>query len=396
MIITHAIILGPSFEFFDGSMEIENGRITKLICDPSVTFQPTVKLRDLVRDSSLLSGNAIVDGEGLYLLPGLIDVHMHGYGGFSCEDRETMKLLSVGKRLAKKGVTSYAATVSTDPIDKMVEDIRGIVRAMKAWTPKEGSRILGIHSEGPFMNPEKKGAMNANYMDLPTIEAFESLYEAGEGELRLMTLAPERKGALNVIAHGVSRWVHMSMGHTNATYQETLNGFRAGITRATHTFNAMRSLSHRESGPLGAILTEPDIQCELIGDFVHVAPEVCKLLYQLKGSEHITLISDACQAAGLSTEELPPEIPIVITNAAYLPNGTLCGSTCSVLECVKNMTTLGIKLEDAVRMASLNPARDLGLDGETGSLDIGKKADFFLSDGDLCVASTFIEGELYV
>ncbi|MBQ7049112.1 MAG: amidohydrolase family protein, partial [Firmicutes bacterium] len=188
--------------------------------------------------------------------------------------------------------------------------------------------------------------------------------------------------------------IQVSMGHSEATYECAGKAVDRGASRMTHTFNAMRPLDHRESGVLGAVLMDDRVQCEMIADFVHVSPEVCMMIYKLKGADKVTLISDSCSLAGLKQEDLPSDMPYIIGKAAYLKNGTLCGSVGTVMTCVRNMVSVGVPLEEAVKMASLNPARDLRVDDRLGSIEVGKWATFVLVDDDLNVKAVYVKGKL--
>ena len=236
--------------------------------------------------------------------------------------------------------------------------------------------------------------MNAEYMQLPSKELLDAYLAEGGDLIRLMTLAPELEGTREFAEYAAEKGVTLSMGHTFATRQEALNAADWGIHRATHTFNAMRPLDHRESGVLGAVLMDDRVQCEMIADFVHVSPEVCQMIYKLKGADRVTLISDSCSLAGLKQEDLPEDMPYIIGKAAYLKNGTLCGSVGTVMTCVRNMVSVGVPVEEAVKMASLNPARDLRVDDRLGSIEVGKWATFVLVDNDLNVKAVYVKGKL--
>ncbi len=369
-----AQILGPDFQFHLRTIEIENGIIKALTLPTS-------------QDNSC----DVVSYDGLKVIPGLIDVHMHGYHGYSCHTDQTEDLMAMGKWLAKEGVTGYAVSLSATSQEKALAAVHTCRLAAKMRG--NGAKPLGIHMEGPFLNPIKKGAMEERYIQLPSVDVLERyLQEAGEMPF-LMTMAPEMKGAKELTDYALTRGVHLSMGHTAASYEKAREAIQWGINRVTHTFNAMAPLHHRESGVLGVALLDDGVQCEMIADFVHLRPEICKLIYRLKGANRVTLISDSCQLAGLQQKELPPELSIVLKDAAYLPDGTLCGSIGTVMTGVRNMVTLGIPMEEAVQMASYNPARDLGIEKWIGSIDIGKKANLVVVDDAFAVQAVYIEGE---
>ncbi len=378
MLIQGARILNDHFGWIDGDLRITDDHIEAI-----GHLQPLPK-------------EDIFPAEGKKLLPGLIDVHMHGYYGISCTAQTVEEVKLLGKELAKTGVTGYAAGIASSMDEKAFSAIQNNVAASKEWSIDCGAEILGIHMEGPFLNPVKKGAMNEKAIVPPSVDTMQKYLDLSEGMIKIMTIAPEMPGAEEVIRLGTNNHVKMSIGHTNATYEQTREAFTWGISRATHTFNAMPSLNHRQSGVLGAVLNDDSIECELIADLVHVAPEVCRILIRQKGTDHITLISDSCELGGLSDEMIPPGLPYVIKDAAYLSNGTLCGSICTVTQCVKNMISLGIPMNEAVRMGSINPARDLGIQDEYGSIREGKKASLILADDDLKIHAVWICGQQFI
>ena len=374
MKIVGAQVLGPDFQFHNYTVEIQEDTITALN-----------------EAASQENSCDVVSYSGLKLIPGLIDTHMHGFYGKHCETNDPEDLAVISYRLAKEGVTGYAATLSTAPNERALAGIRSCRLAAEK---DEGSQLLAIHMEGPFMNPLKKGAMNAANMQLPSTELLDEYLAEGGEWLRLMTMAPELPGAESFVRYAQDKGVKLSMGHTYATHEEALNAVEWGVKRATHTFNAMRPLDHRESGVLGAVLMDDRVQCEMIADFVHVSPEVCMMIYKLKGSDKVTLISDSCSLAGLKQEDLPEDMPYIIGKAAYLKNGTLCGSVGTVMTCVRNMVSVGVPLEEAVKMASYNPARDLGVQDRLGSIEVGKLATFVLVDDELNVKAVYVKGKL--
>ncbi len=379
MKIINAKVLGPDFTFLDTIVTVEDGRFTSL--------------------SSADEGSRseeVIDAKDLIMIPGLIDVHMHGYGGVSCEDTDPQKIRRLGQILMTKGVTGYAATIGSSHKEPAIQGIKANAEACKMEKDQRtGSRILGMHMEGPFLNVDKKGGMAKDCLVPPSMETLKDYIAAcgDEFAIKIMTIAPEMEGAEEIIRYGSDNGIHFSMGHTMATAEEAYKGIEWGCDRATHTFNAMRSLNHREVGVLGVSLTDPRIQCEMICDFVHLRKEICLLIYRAKGADKVTMISDSLLLAGLDQSQIPAGIGVEIRDALYLPDGTLCGSTGNVMIGVRNLVSAGIPLEDAVKMASLNPAKDMDMDQELGSIAVGKLADFVLLDKDLNVISVYIEGK---
>ena len=392
IIIKNAKILTDSFEFQKGTLIIQDEIIQNILFD---TPQAENDEASSSGQSNLdMEEATVIDAASDMLIPGLIDVHMHGYYGTACSCPDAEEIRNIGRHLAKEGVTGYAPSISSTYDDKALAGIDANVKAIDLEKEElTGSRILGIHMEGPFLNPVKKGAMNEKAIKLPDPALFQQYLAHAKGNLKIMTMAPEMEGALSLAKEAAASGVKISMGHTNATYEEAKNGIAAGMNRATHTFNAMRSLNHRESGILGAVLTDDFVECEMISDFVHVTPEVCLMIYRLKGADRITVISDSMQLAGLRQEDLPKDLPVILGKAAYLKNGTLCGSIGTVMTGVRNLYSIGIPLNDCIKMASYNPARDLGREEETGSIRIGKKADLVLINDDLKVKRVFVLGK---
>ena len=390
--IKNAVILTDEFVFRPGSLTIEHDTISAIQLEaPQADNDP---VSGIATASSDTEESIVIDAAGQMLIPGLIDVHMHGYYGIACSDPDPEHIRQLGQHLVKEGVTGYAPSISSTFNDKALAGIDSIVNAIKLEEEEvTGTRILGIHMEGPFLNPVKKGAMNEKAIQMPNPELFMEYLEHAHGNLKIMTMAPEMEGALDLTKEAVQNGVKISMGHTNATYEEAMKGIDAGMSRATHTFNAMRGLNHRDSGILGAVLNDDRVECEMISDFVHVLPEVCRIIYKMKGADRVTVISDSMQLAGLKQEDLPPELPVILDKAAYLKNGTLCGSIGTVMTGVRNLSSIGIPLAECIKMASYNPARDLGREEETGSIQVGKKADLVLINDQLEVQRVFVLGK---
>ncbi len=349
--------------------------------------------RDLyVRDGLIVphDDGEVYDADGAFVLPGMIDTHIHGFIGeeFAKKDGGFDKALH---RLAQDGVVGFAATVRCMPFEDMLACTANA--AAHCHQPSDGAKVLGIHSEGPFVSNERRGAMYPP--DIPCcVEAFEALADAADGQLRLMTIAPEREHACEVIAAAERRGVHASLGHTDATYAVATAAVDAGARRATHVFNAMRPLSHRETGILGAALTDDRVTCELIADFVHLDPAAVSLVYRMKGASRITLISDAGMMSGLPNGEyeVGGRIRTVKDGLCLDTQGRIAGSCFSMLKGAQNLRSLGIPLEDIAVMAAYNPAVALRVDDRYGSLAVGKQADFLLCDDRLHIRDVFING----
>ncbi|HAN94140.1 MAG TPA: N-acetylglucosamine-6-phosphate deacetylase [Firmicutes bacterium] len=333
----------------------------------------------------------IIDAQGGYIAPGLIDVHMHGAGGSELMDGTEEALETMARFLARSGTVAFLPSTVTAAEDKT----RAVCELVAGFEDLEdGAEVLGIHLEGPYINEKYKGAQYGPAIRPASLDELEELHRILGEKLRLVTLAPEVPGSLKAIAWLRERGVTVSIGHTNATYEEALAGFKQGITHVTHTYNGMRGLHHRDPGVVGAVLATPGLYAELIADLVHVHPGAIRVMLRSIGVEHIVLVTDSVQATGLPDGEyvLGDHKIFVRDGSARLADGNLAGSTLTLKQAVQNMVEqLGVDLVDAFRMASLNPAQTLGLK-HRGWIKEGNKADFVLLSRDFQVQMTIISG----
>ncbi len=329
---------------------------------------------------------------GAKVLPGLIDTHIHGAFG-EAFDHADADLHRAAKMLARAGVTAFAPTLSALGERDALAAIRNIVAASRAQGADE-ARILGIHLEGPFVSPKRAGALNPENLRLPDVRLFRELVGAGEGLVKLMTVAPELEGAPELAAEAARLGVKLSMGHSTAAYEQAEAAVNAGFHRATHVFNGMVPFAHREPGLLGAALTDPRIECEMICDLVHLSAPAVKLVLLAKGAARVTAISDAVSGAGLGDgeHELGGVKYRIADGVARLENGTICGSCRTLDAALMNLISLGVAPADAVRICSTNPARALGAE-KVGSLSVGMRADFVTVDEAGAVESVYLVGE---
>lgn len=351
------------------------------------------KIAALGKNLTPYENEEVIDGGGAYAFAGLIDTHTHGAMG-SVYYNLNSDIDTILAFEAQEGVTTVAATLESAPIDTEI----ALTRHLLSFFEKKSGRakLGGIHFEGPFLNPAKKGAMNPDGMVMPNVPDFDRLYEAAEGHMKLITVAPDMPGALDVIKRAVSLNITVSAGHTMASADEMNAAVDAGLTRMTHTFNACRSFDHREPGILGTALTDDRVTCEVICDFAHLHPLTVELIYRAKGAARFTAISDSEFAAGLAEGKLISEDGrerIIDGGVARLADGTICGSASSLARGFRNLCSLDIPLWEVSRMCSENPAKALGVFDQTGSLDVGKCADLFLADKDFCVKTVFVDGE---
>lgn len=301
---------------------------------------------------------------------------------------------AIGRFYASRGVSSYLATTLTAPMDQTLRSLEWLARAVKRGPGPGEAAAVGIHIEGPFVSHAKKGMHPAEWILPPTVEAFDRMWEASEGVIRLMTIAPEVPGAIEVIRRAVELGVRVSIGHSNALAAEARAAVAAGAKSATHTFNAMRALDHREPGVLGVVLDEASLFAELICDGVHVAPEMTRLWLRAKGPERGVLVTDSMAAAGMPDGEylLGGVTVHVRGNICTTSSGVLAGSVLTMDRAVANVQAqTGLALSSAVRMASVNPARMLGLEG-TGEVRAGDVAHLNRFDGEGRLVQTYLRG----
>ena len=331
--------------------------------------------------------------DNCFLSPGLVDMHMHGGFGVDVTYSNTKEILDLSKNLPTTGVTSYMPSVTTDSFKQMRKAIRNIVDAAKKLN--YGSKILGIHLEGPYLNPIKAGAQPREHIRNPSLEEFKKFYDESGGMLSRITIAPEIKDGIEFIKDVTKEFeVKVSLGHTNATYDQALEAFKAGATIITHLYNGMRSYHHREPGIVGAALTERKVYVEMIADLVHLHPATLMMTMRCKGPSRIMLVTDSISgtALGDGSYRLGSQMIIIRGGVARLRNGTLAGSTLTMIRAVKNIVKIGEPLRDAIRMSTLTPSKAMGVKG-IGKIAKGYKADFIILNKKLEVVETYINGK---
>lgn len=334
-----------------------------------------------------------VDATGLLVLPGLIDTHVHGTHGDDVMLHGAEGIRRISARFPQYGTTAWLPSTISARHGELLEAVRWCVEARRR--PPEGAVIAGIHVEGPYISMKRKGAQPAEGVRDPDFDEVGELLEAAEGLIRVVTLAPELPGGLELIRLLVSQGLIASIGHTDATYDQALEGIAAGARHATHLFNAMRPIHHRDPGVIAACLNEREVLAEVIPDGVHLDPQIVRLALRTKGRDGAALITDAFSATGLPEGEhtLGPHTVTVKGPFATLADGTLAGSILTMDRAVGNaMRFAGVSLVDAVRMASLVPARIAGCADRKGSLEAGKDADVTLLDRDFRCRATWVEG----
>ncbi|WP_282138241.1 N-acetylglucosamine-6-phosphate deacetylase [Rossellomorea aquimaris] len=337
----------------------------------------------------------IIEFPGCSAIPGMIDLHIHGIAGHDTMDGSVHSLQEMSNSLVKYGVTGFLPTTLTHDLESIRKAVGAVSTAIGQTT---GAEILGSYVEGPYITPEHKGAHPVEYMRELSIEEIKGLIDASDNTIKVLTIAPEKEHAMEVIDHLTGMGIHVSMGHTNADYETTNLAVSQGARIAVHTFNGMRGFKHRDPGCVGAVLTNDDCLCECIADLHHLHPGAIKLLHKTKGSDNILLISDSMAAADLPDGHYTlgtMKVKVEDRVARTVDTNSLAGSTTNLLECLKNMKeVLKLPLEEILPMVGLNQAKLLQIDHKVGSLEIGKMANIALIDEKWDVRATFVGGEL--
>lgn len=342
------------------------------------------------------AGARHIDLPGLILAPGLIDIHIHGGAGHDVMETNDAALAAIESHMVMTGVTSYLPTTVTAPEDTILSALEHLGTAVKAPRSRRRARALGIHLEGPFISHAKRGVHPPENLQQPSTELLDRFWQASQGTIQMMTIASELPGALETISRGRKLGIRSSLGHSNATIEEARAGVTAGASHATHTFNAMRPLDHRDPGILGTVLLDDALTADIIADGIHVDPSVVDLFLRTKGEERAILITDAISATGMPEGKyrLGPFV-VEVKDGRCDYQGRLAGSVLTLDRAVRNvMSFAGWKLQKAVKLATLNPARLLGADGERGLLARGRVADMVALTPEGCIRRTVLAGEI--
>jgi len=348
---------------------------TKLIDLPVVVIEDGRLASISTRAADEAPGEAqVLDFPGATLAHALFDVHIHGAKGHDVMEATPAALDAMGSFLASRGTGSYLATTMTAPLNAILWSLSGLAKLLERPAVAGRARPIGIHLEGPFLSHSKRGAQPAEHLLAPDIATFDRFFEAAEGHIRLMTLAPELPGAVELAAHATARGVRVSLGHSNATAAETRAAIAAGAVSATHTFNAMRPLDHREPGILGTVLTCDTLFAEMICDGIHTAREMAKLWWRAKGPERAILVTDAMSAAGMPDGEYQlGGFAVQVANGRAMVGDVLAGSVLTLDRALANFVEFtGAPLEQALRLATVNPAAMTGLSDQAGSVAVGQ------------------------
>jgi N-acetylglucosamine-6-phosphate deacetylase len=388
---TKAILAGmiytPTEEIENGVILIEGHHIAK------------VGPRERVK---IPADATVIDNQDRLVVPGFIDVHIHGAAGHDLMEATGEAVSAVAAYLARRGTTSFVPTTVTASLERTLRAARGlgeIIRSAQSshGAPEKiaGAQPLGLHIEGPFLNIKKRGAHPASQIRKPSTETLGRILDAAEGSVRMLTLAPELGGALNVLEFARGRGVRVGIGHSNATFEEAERAIGAGATYAVHVYNAMRPFLHRDSGIIGAVLTDDRVCAELICDGLHVEPPAVRLLVKAKGLEHLVLVSDSLSGAGMpdGNYRLGNFTVHVAGGVSRTVEGSLAGSTLTLDAAVRNLASFtGFSYKECLPCATLNPARIVGVEKQKGMISPGADADLAVLDRNHYVTQTYVRG----
>lgn len=357
--------------FVRGGFSVENGRFAHVLED--------------------VPGPA-EDLDGALVIPGLVDIHVHGCAGADFSDGDYAGLVRMARYLARRGVTSFAPASMTLPYDALDKAFHAAARLRREGLA-DGARLMGIQMEGPFLSREKRGSQNPAYLRLPDWDRFLRLYDAAEGLLRIVDVAPELPGAVE-FTRRASEKCRVSVAHTAAGYDQAAAVFDAGATHLTHLFNAMSGIHHRHPGPIGAASERENVTAELICDGIHVHPSAVRMAFRLFPGR-ICLISDALRCCGMAdgSYSLGGQEILLTGGVARLTGGAIAGSAADLYQCMRRAVSFGIPREQAVWAATALPARVIGRESETGAIADGRAADFVICGGELEPEAVYLGGK---
>jgi N-acetylglucosamine-6-phosphate deacetylase len=371
-------ILAPQEEFTDCVMTVEDGRITG------------IGHRD---EAHIPPGAADFVASGQTVIPGFVDVHIHGAGGRDVMEGTTEALDRITATVARFGTTSIVATTVTAPVDATCKSLEGIAKYIRAQKPpaertRFGAEILGIHLEGPFIAHARRGVHPPESIAPPSEAVLKQFLEAADGLVRMITIAPEVPGAMELIGAATAAGLVVGLGHTDATFEQARAAIHAGARHGVHVYNAMRPFNHRDPGVIAAILTDPDVTAEIIADGVHVSAPALQVLIGTKGFDTVIAISDGISATGMPDGKYRlGEFEVNVKDGvARNAEGNLAGSTLTLDRALRNLVGLGVPFVEAVRMVTILPARRLGLAGKKGILVVGADADLVVLTPDMKLA----------
>jgi len=381
-IIHGARALTPLEEITDAAVVFEDGHISAVGPRAGIVAPP---------------GAREISARDATLVPGFVDIHIHGAGGHDFMSSSDEAIKTVASAIVRHGTTAAVATTVTAPPDetrRCLESISNFISSSANRPAEAAAEIVGIHMEGPFISSVRRGVHPPGAIAKPSVTLLDRYLEAAAGTVKILTLAPELPGALDLVEQAYAKGLVVALGHTDATYEQAHNAIFRGARHAVHVFNAMRPFSHRETGVLGAVLTDPSVTAEIIADGVHVDDPAIRLLLAAKGTELIILVSDGTAATGMrdGSYRLGTFDVTVTEGICRNREGKLAGSTLTLDRAVQKMVRLGIPLIEAVRMATYNSARRIGIENRKGVLQTGADADILLLTPELKISNVFSRG----
>ncbi|MFG6497073.1 N-acetylglucosamine-6-phosphate deacetylase [Fictibacillus sp. UD] len=382
IILKNASVYGEDQTVERGSLTIQNGKIIGIGHDVSLGDE---------------EAEVIELPDTYHIIPGMIDVHIHGAAGADTMDATFEAMQTIASVLPQEGTTSFLATTMTQQQSKIEKALENAGLFIEAGQVEGTAETVGIHLEGPFISEKRAGAQPVDAIIKPNLKLFKQWQELASGHIKLVTIAPEIEGSLDVISYLQEQNIVASIGHSDATYEEVVTGIKAGASHVTHLYNGMRGLHHREPGVVGGALLHDELTTELIADGIHVRPELISLTYKQKGNEKVVLVTDAMRAKclGDGQYDLGGQEVTVENETATLKDGTLAGSIIKMNTAAKNMLQFtGCSISDIIQMTSVNPAKELNVFDRKGSLEPGKDADIVVLDEDFEVVMTFCKGKI--
>lgn len=393
MIITGAKICAENAIYENGAVEIISDKITRVLSKPIDDSTATTVLNE--NRFSGYSTNRLPNN--WLVFPGMIDLHVHGAYGCDAMDASEKSYAAMSKMLPNEGVTAYLATTMTQAKDEITAALNCIESYRQHQERGEGATLLGVNLEGPFIAPDKSCAQPKEHILQPDLSLLKLWHEMIDDGLKMITFAPEIKGNDALIKYAVDHGIVAAMGHSNATYEEACAAITCGCTHATHLFNAMPPMHHRQPGAVLALLLDKNVYVELIADGVHLHPAVLQLVLRLKGPDKIILITDAISAKGLADGDykLAGQPVHVANGCVFMPDGILAGSVLTMGMALRNILKFtGCSLLEASKMLAQNPARQLGIEKNKGSIAVGKDADIVIFDENYNVMLTLCCGKI--
>ena len=382
MIIDHVKVFTEDKKFTDGGIVIKNGTIEQVYTEGK---------RPQTEDE-------VLDGKGMYAIPGLIDLHFHGCKGDDFCDGSRDAIARIAEYEASVGVTAIAPATMTLPVEELEQILRVAAEYKKGPHSKKEADFVGINMEGPFISPAKKGAQDERNIIPCDVKVCERFLEVSEGLVKFMGIAPEESENAVSFIEAVKDKVNVSLAHTTADYDTAMAAFNAGADHAVHLYNAMPAFTHRAPGVIGAVYDSKHVMAEIICDGVHIHPAAVRATFEMMGEDRMILISDSMRAAGMPDGSYTLgglDVNVVGNRATLASDGAIAGSVTNLMDCMKTaVKTMNIPLETAVACATINPAKSLGIDAEYGSIRAGKKAHIVLMDQELNVQQVIKDGEL--